>query len=224
MPRPPQNPAPDNHPWLPIELQRIHDLADDHPPGLILRHYNHWASRFGFHTRSQQQVIQAAATHLNLIDWIPTGYWILDRDLAAMLEIPRHVILSWVHNEKIAHHIEPAGRIYLRRATFTYLARHRPEFLAAPRPSRFGLFSLLGADFLVKNVLKAQAAIPKTTKPRPVQRIEDCRWWPTPSLAAASCDILPQQVIESASSNLPTPAGSFRFVSVPVRHIRRGLR
>lgn len=206
--------------WTKAEIASLASHMEDYPPALIACPFSHWALTAGYAPRTQAAIMQAAAEHLNCHDWRPSGHWIHQEDLADLLKIPLNTVRQWIYGQHVRSHREPTGDFYLHRGSFEYLARHRPEILAVGL-TRTGLLGLLSKAYLADRVLAAHPAPPPPPPPlKPVQLLTNCRWWPSAAHAAEELGIPEEDIEASAQIGSPTPAGPFRYCSVPSRHLQ----
>jgi len=207
-----------DHPWSPTELNKLAALTEDYPPGLIAAPYSSWALKSDYLPRTYNEVMLAAAAHFNLATWRPLGHWLHAADVADMLDVSISTVRHWIYGQVVKSHRDPDGSFFLHRASFEYVARERPAVLAVGA-TRAGLLALLSKPYLVDRVVAAQlqTPVPAKPRPRPVQLLDDLRWWPSPQVASRSLGIPATLVEQSATTGAPSPVGTFRYVVVPAR-------
>lgn len=211
---------PDELPWRQDELNRLRELVDDYPPSLLEKAYNDWAGKQYLRCRSLAELVEGARDRLQIDPITPTGLWVSAAAAAESLEWPISKVLALVHDGRIKglQEPDPDRRWFVFSNSFIWVARQHPHLLAGA--SRFGVLALTSRLDLADRVAAVPVA-PPPPPPRPVQCLETCRWWPTPELAAAATSLDQDVIIRSAENGTPTPAGTFRYVSVPARCLSR---
>lgn len=209
---------PQHSTWSERELRRLQAFVDDFPPTLLTTIYNSWATKAGFSHRTLEEITEAARDHLSIDPISPTGAWSSAEAVARLLRFPLDRVIQLAEQKLVKGILEPDGRWFLSTGSFVYLARNHSPLLAGADP--FGVLALTGRNDLANRVASIPAP-PKPPRPRPVQRLEDLRWWPTPQQAAAACHIDADTIRKAADTGVPTPAGRFRYVTVPSRCLSR---